>query len=98
MIARDHLGNARGGVRTPAVDTPIAALSGDAPPGASALCALFGSTVYFDHQTLVDLYRDRDGYLAAFTRSLDETISGGFLRAADQAELLAHAEEVDLRS
>ena len=98
VVARDDLGNAVGGVRTPAVDVPIAALSGDAPPGASALCSLFGSTVYFDRQTLVDLYGNRDRYLAAYTRSLDEAISGGFLLAADRAELLAKAEEVDLRS
>jgi hypothetical protein len=98
VIARDRLGNAKGGVRTPAVDTPIAALSGEAPAGASALCSLFGSTVYFDHQILVDLYGDRDGYLGAYTRNLDNAIASGFLLAADRAELLAKAEEVDLRS
>ena len=32
-IARDELGNARGGVRTPAVDVPVAALSGARRPG-----------------------------------------------------------------
>src|SRR6202030_1956911 len=56
VIVRDSLGNALGGVRTPAVDVPIAALSGEAPPGASILCSLFGSTVPFDAATLVDLY------------------------------------------
>ncbi len=37
-IARDPLGNAIGGVRTPAVDVPVSALSGEAPP-ARAGCA-----------------------------------------------------------
>ena len=37
-LARDHLGNAIGGVRTPDVDVPVAALSGEAPP-VSAACA-----------------------------------------------------------
>ncbi len=93
-IARDNLGNALGGVRTPAVDVPIAALSGEAPPGVSVLCSLFGSTVHFDDATLVELYGDKQRYVAAYTRSLDETIDRGFLRASDRAELLALAEGV----
>jgi hypothetical protein len=83
-----------GGVRTPAVDVPIAALSGEAPPGVSVLCSLFGSTVHFDDATLVELYGDKQRYVAAYTRSLDETIDRGFLRASDRAELLALAEGV----
>ncbi len=58
-IARDDLGNALGGVRTPAVDVPVATLSGESPAGASRLCSLFGSTVPFDTGTLVGLYGDR---------------------------------------
>jgi hypothetical protein len=92
VIARDTLGNALGGVRTPAVDVPIAALSGEAPPGASTLCSLFGSTVRFDDAALVDLYGDKNRYVAAYTRSLDETIKRRFLRASDRAELLALGE------
>jgi Alpha/beta hydrolase domain len=92
MIARDNLGNALGGVRTPAVDVPIAALSGEASPGASPLCSLFGSTVHFDATTLVDLYGAKEGYVAAYTRSLDAAINRGFLRTSDRGELLAQAE------
>jgi hypothetical protein len=92
VILRDQLGNAIGGVRTPAVDVPVAALSGEAPPGASTLCSLFGSTVHFDDATIVDRYGDKNGYLAAYTRSLDEAISARFLRSADRAEILAQAE------
>jgi hypothetical protein len=86
------LGNAIGGVRTPAVDVPVAALSGEAPPGASTLCSLFGSTVRFDDTTIVELYRDKERYLTAHTRSLDDAIRARFLRSADRAELLAQAE------
>jgi len=98
QIARDPLGNALGGVRTPAVDVPIAALSGDARPGANRICALFGSTEYFDPATLVDLYGDRNGYLAAYERSLDEAITAGFLLESDRAELLAGAQGVSFSS
>ena len=98
LIARDALGNALGGVRTPAVDVPVAALSGDARPGASRICALFGSTEYFDPSTLVEQYGDRDGYLAAYERSLDETIGAGFLLGSDRAQLLALAQGVSFPS
>jgi hypothetical protein len=93
-IARDARGNALGGVRTPAVDVPVAALSGDARPGANPICALFGSTEYFDPATLVDLYGDRTGYLASYERSLDGAIAAGFLLGSDRAELLALARGV----
>jgi hypothetical protein len=94
-IARDDRGNALGGVRTPLVDVPTAVLSGDAAPGASRICALFGSTVPFDTDTLVALYGDEAGYLAAFERSLDEAIGAGFLLASDRAEILDRARSVE---
>ena len=97
-IARDDHGNALGGVRTPLVDVPAAALSGEAPPGASRICSLFGSTVPFDADTLVVLYGDQGGYLAAYERSLDEAIGAGFLLASDRAELLAAARRVPFPS
>lgn len=93
-LARDDLGNALGGVRTPAVDTPVAALSGQAPPGTSVLCSLFGSTTPFDAPTLVRLYHDRAGYLTAYTRSLDKAIGARFVLPADRATLLSEAEHV----
>lgn len=93
-LTRDDLGIAMGGVRTPAVDVPVATLSGEAPPGASRLCALFGSTVPFDAGTLARLYGDKDGYLAAYENNLTATIAAGFLLEPDRAELLARAQGV----
>ncbi len=98
VLARDELGNALGGVRTPAVDVPVAALSGEAPPGATRLCALFGSTVPFDTDTLVRLYGDKAGYLVAYGHSLDTAIAAGFLLESDRAPLLAAAEAVPFPS
>ena len=92
-LARDALGNVLGGVRTPAVDTPVAALSGQAPAGASVLCSLFGSTMPLDVATLVRLYHDKSGYVAAYTGALDRAIGGGFLLAADRDALLTQAEQ-----
>jgi hypothetical protein len=68
VIARDDLGNALGGIRTPYVDLPIAALSGQGQTG-SILCILFGTTEPFDEQTLEALYPDACEYLRDFDRA-----------------------------
>jgi Alpha/beta hydrolase domain len=78
-------------VRTPAVDVPVATLSGQGPPGAAGPGWLVGSTTPLDDATLQRLYRDKSGYLNAYTASLDAAISDGFLLPADRAELLAQA-------
>jgi hypothetical protein len=93
-IARDPLGNAAGGVRTPAVDVPVSALSGEAPAGASRLCSLFGTTRPFETAELVGLYGDEARYVVAYEASLDAAIAAGFLLESDRAELLAQAKAV----
>ena len=94
VIARDRLGNALGGVRTPAVDVPVAALSGDAPEGANDLCSLFGSTITFDAATLKSLYGDKHSYRSAYEAALDKAISAGFLLDDDRESLRARARGV----
>jgi hypothetical protein len=94
----DTHGNVVGGVRTPAVDVPVATLSGAPAAGSNAVCGLFGSTVPFSPQTLVALYGSKAGYVAAFTTDLDKAIAGGFLLPADRAPLLAQAAQVSFPS
>jgi Alpha/beta hydrolase domain len=88
LLARDSFGNALGGVRTPALDVPVATLSGEPPEGASVLCSLFGSTVPFDGPTLRRLYGEERGYVAAFEAALDATVAAGFILPADRPALL----------
>jgi hypothetical protein len=97
-LARDANGNVIGGVRTPAVDVPVSALSGVPPAGASVVCSLFGSTMPFSPSQLVQLYHDKATYLALFQKSLDRAIFGGFILPADRAELLAQAQQVSFPS
>ncbi|OPX13339.1 hypothetical protein B1790_00940 [Mycobacterium sp. AT1] len=81
----DEHGMARGGIRTPWVDVPTAALTGrgNGP---------FGGATPFDDDTLRRLYPggSRD-YLDAFTKALDRTIDAGFLLADDRREILGVA-------
>jgi hypothetical protein len=93
-IQRDERGLARGGIRTPSVDVPVATLTGDSPPDAPVLCRLFGGSTPFDQATLVALYGTTDGYVAAFDAALDQAIAAGFVRAADREEYAAEARAV----
>ena len=97
-LALDSHGNVIGGVRTPDVDVPVSTLSGAAPPGASAICSLFGSAVPFSPSELTDLYGTKAHYLKDFTASLDKAIAGGYILAADRATELAQAQQVQFPS
>lgn len=92
-IARDQYGNALGGVRTPAVDVPIATLSGEAS-GANALnplCMLSGSTTPFTAQQLQTLYPSHDDYVAKVTRSAASAREKGFVLPEDEPTIVAEA-------
>src|SRR6201998_4847343 len=84
----DSNGLARGGVRTPWVDVPIARTSGvGADEGIMA--AIFGSGEPFDAATLHRLYPGgATAYLERFTTALDAAIQSGFIVAADRTEIL----------
>jgi hypothetical protein len=81
-IVRDEHGNARGGIRTPYVDVPIATLSGEGQTGAN-FCRIFGTTVLFDQAKLASLYPSQAAYVDAVSRSTDRAVRSGFLRRAD---------------
>ena len=91
-LVLDPQGNARGGVRTPWVDAPIARLSGMGNTG-GAFGFLFGTTLPYDAATLAKLYPGGKGdYLKRFDASLDGAVKGGFILPADRAEIHALAE------
>jgi hypothetical protein len=97
-LALDAQGNVIGGVRTPAVDVPVATLSGAPAPGANAICSLFGQTIAYSPATLTSLYQTKSDYLAKYTSSLNKAIKAGFVLAADRPALLAQAEAVQFPS
>ena len=89
--ALDAVGNAKGGVRSPWVDAPTAALSGLGQSGGT-FGFLFGTTRPFDAATLETLYPGgKADYLAKFTASLDGAIAGGFILADDRQEIVGLA-------
>jgi hypothetical protein len=88
-IARDDVGNALGGVRSPYVDVPLASYAPSDVPG--PLCALAGVETPLPADELADRYPDLLAYVEAFQASLDETVADGFLLAADVDEIVEAA-------
>jgi len=80
-INRDAHGVASGGVRTPQVDVPIAAFTGEQP--GSILCRLFGTTVPFDDATLATLYPTHRAFVAAYKRALARAVKARWILRPD---------------
>jgi hypothetical protein len=92
-IVRDAHGNALGGIRTPAVDVPIAALSGGGQTDStdSVPCRLSGTTVPFDAATLGTIYPDHARYVAAFRKATRRAVRAGFVVPADAKLMIESA-------
>jgi hypothetical protein len=81
-MERDALGNAVGGIRTPQIDAPIAALSGIGQPQGSP-CTRLGTTIPFDAATIASLYPDHRSYVRAVDFAAKRAIRRGVLLAVD---------------
>jgi hypothetical protein len=90
-IVRDSFGIAKGGVRTPYVDVPIATLSGEGQAAGNLFCSLFGSTQLFDASELSGLYSSHKDYLSKFDASVRTAVGNGFLLQPDAERIKAWA-------
>ncbi len=90
-FAKDAVGNTLGGVRTAAVDVPIAVYSG-APASSNVLCSLFGSTTPFPPAQLLSLYPTHDDYVMKVTAATAAAQQAGFILAADAPAIAAEAQ------
>jgi len=95
VFATDANGNALGGIRTPAVDAPVATLSGRAKGGAS-FCFLFGSTVPFTPAQMEALYPNHRTFVSAWVQATKSARAAGFLVDADAKELESAAVRSDI--
>ena len=85
----DANGNVLGGVRNPAVDAPVAKLSGLGQSGAQ-FCALFGTTIPFTDAQLDALYSSHKDFVTKWKQAVKDAKASGFLVAQD-ANLLRQA-------
>ena len=86
---KDAVGNVTGGIRTPAVDAPIAVLSGLPPAGAPGFCVLFGQTIPLTPSQISALYPERKDFAKAWERSVRDARKQGGLLPEDADALKA---------
>jgi hypothetical protein len=97
----DATGNARGGVRSPQVDVPIAVLGGKTNTGNPPLgtfCRLFGTTVPLTAQQLTTAYPTHDAFVAQWKKATDQAVQSGYLLPADAKPLMAAAQSAKVPS
>lgn len=84
-IVLDANGNVTGGVRTPHVDVPVAALrgTGNGAPGPVNFCFLFGTTTPLSQERLDELYPSHGEFVSAWGASLRTAIQAGFILRED---------------
>ena len=89
-FVRDAYGNVLGGARSPQVDSPVAALTGQSGGGPS-FCFLFGTTAPFSAAQLINLYPSHSQFVSAWTRAVRRDVASGFIVRSDGAELVHSA-------
>jgi Alpha/beta hydrolase domain len=83
----DANGNVQGGIRTPAVDAPVATLSGLGQTG-TQFCSLFGTTTPFTPEQLEARYGSHGRFVAAWSGATLRALFAGYLRSEDAVNIL----------
>ena len=91
LIARDEMGNALGGIRTPGLDAPVGSYYGTSSCNPGTLGFLAGLYVPFDAATLAKLYPTHDAYVARVTASANQAVADGFMLQDDAQNLINEA-------
>ena len=89
VYKKDALGNVLGGIRTPAVDAPVAQINGLGQPagGTGVFCFLFGITVPFTDDQLLELYQTHENFVSAWSDATQSALQAGFILAEDAKDL-----------
>ncbi len=93
-IMRDEYGNGMGGIRTPAVDAPIATLNGENTARGEMMATLSmmsGKTIPFTGSQLLELYPTHQYYVDKVTASARAAREAGFILPEEEAVLIAEA-------
>lgn len=91
-VVRDEHGIAKGGIRLPQADVPLAKNS--AIPLSDGIFALLGGSSHpFSREKILDLHGDRKAFLAQFEQAGRRAIDAGVLLPRDLPNLLSEADE-----
>lgn len=87
----DSYGNIVGGVRSPAVEVPLATLTG--MPNTPGLCSLLGTTVPFTAAQIEGLYPTHEAFVAKWSEHVSELARQGYLTPRDAIDLIEAARQ-----
>ena len=90
-IVRDEHGNAKGGVRLPELEAPVAQYLGRGP-GGSMLASLTGAMVPFSDEKIRSLFPTRQAYLDAYNAAVDQGVRAGYFSLEAAADIKASAQ------
>ena len=99
QYALDSTGIVRGGIRTPAVDAPVAVLGGLGNGGTGPIgqfCRLFGNTVPLTTEQLTALYKNERDFESKWKQATQAAIKSGFIGPEDGKKLQAVPAEITL--
>jgi hypothetical protein len=83
----DASGIVLGGIRTPAVDAPVARLSGLGQTSGTSFCSIFGTTVPFSDAQLKARYQNHLGFVIAWGFTTLKAALSGFVLPADALKM-----------
>ena len=98
----DAQGNVLGGIRTPAVDAPVAQLNGlgQPPPipipGVPNFCFLFGVTQPLSDAELAALYGSHGGFVSDWMKATQSAVKAGFLLKEDAQDIRVVGAQSDI--
>lgn len=97
-LVLDANGNVTGGVRSPHVDAPVAAIrgTGNSAPGPVNFCGLFGTTTPLSSEQLATLYPTHGHFAWAWIDSLFQAVRRGHILWEDALLLIRPAVESDI--
>jgi hypothetical protein len=78
-LLRDELGNAKGGLRTPLVDVPIASYTACNPDDPEGIC---GRMLYLTRKDFLHRYGSEENYLRLFDEKVNQQLAEGWLTSS----------------
>ncbi len=93
-IERDRFGNAKGGIRVPELEAPIASYRGERGNDFGANW-LSGETHALEPSQLNDLYPESDSRIRRWNKAVDDLVEKGLVLSEDESGLRLHGKKSD---
>jgi hypothetical protein len=93
-LVRDEYGIARGGIRLPDVEVPLAAHTGH--NGLNGMMILNGASAPFSPEVLHRLYHDKHDYVARYDQAIKRALDAGVILPVSAKQLRSQAEQTAL--